>query len=364
MNCQEIEKYCLDYCDNNLSSELRTSFDEHLQQCHSCRNLVNLTHLENEALADPLDIPALSPDFNARLLDRIQSRGMLYPDREAKPNGQYHKYLFNRPYVKRSWALIAAALLLVLLIPSIFNQGLYNNQQEVRSKNAALNPARYDNTAIEKTSLKKVSDESLNQESSQPKYGSAAENNQIKADNTQININQELQLNAPANQQIPMAVHEPQDLVPGNGSSREVNKSKLNSRLQSSHDEGLKPYPENIPVTYELVLKDESNGQYIYQYRENGTEIQLCIIITPLVQQQFSTTSVVGTASESAQTTAIGDYQKSDLAATTPEAPAAVLNSSNKDISSDNIQYNLTVSGNLPQDKIEAIASTITLSQK
>ncbi len=357
MNCQEIEKYCLDYCDNTISSELRTSFEEHLQQCHGCRNLVNLTHLENEALAEPVDIPALSPDFNTRLLDRIQAQGMLYPDKETKPNGQYHKYLFNRPYVKRSWALLAAALLLVLLIPPILNQGLNSNQQAARNNGVkTLNLPNYSNTTLEKTSLGKTNEESISQDTSKVKTDSAADNNKTNED-------QKLQLKVPANYEIPLAALEDKELVPGNGSSREVGKAELNSRLQSSHDEYLEPYPENIPATYELVQKNESNGQYIYQFRESGTDIQLCIIITPLVQQQFSSTSVAGVASEPAPTPAAEEYQKVGTVVT-PETPASVLNSSNKDISSDNVQYNLVVSGNLPQDKIEAIASTITLSQK
>lgn len=357
MNCQEIEKYCLDYCDNNLSPELRASFDEHLQQCNNCRNLVDLTHLESEALSDPVDIPALSPDFNTRLMDRIQAKGMLYPDQEAKPETQYQKYLFNRPYVKRSWAMLAAALLLVLLIPPILKQGLYDQQPGLINGVKTVTLPQNTNTKIEKTSLEKNNNKPLNQDTSQLKSASPADNNNMTYGN------QDLKLKLP-NQEIPLAAHQPQELVPGNGSSREVNKSSLNSRLQTSHDEGLAPYPDNIPASYELVQKNESNGQYIYQYRESGTNIELCIIITPLLQQQISAASMDGEASEAPETAVTENYQMSNTTASTTEPPASMLNSCNKSISSDNINYNLTVSGNLPQEKIEAIASTITLSQK
>lgn len=361
MNCQEIEKYCLDYCDNNLSSELRRPFEEHLEQCKHCRNLLYLTGMENEVLADPVDIPALAPDFNARLLDRIQAHGPLYPNEKVKSGGQFHEYLFNRPYVKRSWALLVAALLLVLLIPPILNQDSNNNRQLAGNNTLQTQILPQQSNLMEKASLDKAHDEYLKQETIQPQSDSTG------GDSTPVYGDGEVRYKSSKQeipeQEIPLAVHEPDELIPGNGSSREVGNSNLSSRSITNHQEELKPYPENLPVGYELVQNNVSNGQYIYQYRENTTNTELNIIITPL-DQQISAGSMGAADSAAVKTSAAESCPILDPNTEDPVSPAAVLNSSNKHIGSADVAYNLMVSGNLPQEKIDFIASSITLGKK
>ncbi|MDD2619898.1 MAG: zf-HC2 domain-containing protein [Syntrophomonadaceae bacterium] len=355
MNCQDIEKYCLDYCDNNLSPELNELFEQHLQQCNNCKNLIDLTMLENSILLDPIDIPPLKPDFNARLLDRIDSNGQLYPNSALSNNGGLSKYLFNRPFIKRSWALIAAVLLLALVLPSILNQNINNSQHLAQNDIDNNSQPQYNKTKLERTTTEKSNlslDQEIVQLKSESKTPSSTED--LADSGKQAKI---------TNQEIALDTLAPQELVAGNGSSREANKTKISSRLLVN-DEASEPYPENLPPNYQLVANNQSNGQFIYLYRETATNEELNIIITPLKLEDIKPAAMSEAVAETSNTNAIVSYQMANENELSTAADKALLNSSSKDITTENVSYSLTISGNLPQEKIDSIASLITLTEK
>lgn len=72
MNCQLIDQYVFDYCENNLSPTLKEKIDHHLAECQRCSQQVNLTCLENEFLTDKSDLPVLTDDFTNKVMHKIQ----------------------------------------------------------------------------------------------------------------------------------------------------------------------------------------------------------------------------------------------------------------------------------------------------
>lgn len=73
MNCQLIDQYVFDYCENNVSPALREKIDHHLAECQRCSQQVNLTCLENEFLTDKSDLPDLPDDFTDKVMLKIRS---------------------------------------------------------------------------------------------------------------------------------------------------------------------------------------------------------------------------------------------------------------------------------------------------
>lgn len=73
MNCQLIDQYVFDYCENNISPALREKIDHHLAECQRCSQQVNLTCLENEFLSDKSDLPDLTDDFADKVMHKIHA---------------------------------------------------------------------------------------------------------------------------------------------------------------------------------------------------------------------------------------------------------------------------------------------------
>lgn len=359
MNCHEFERYCLDYCDNNLSSEIRGQFEEHLLQCEPCQNLIALCNMENEVLRDPVDLPALAPDFNSRLLARVRSECDIYPHYDDM-NGSsvLKKFILKRPYFNRPATLLAAVLLLVLILPSLLNQDFTNTKQLPENAIQDSQP-QYDNTKLQKTAAN-------GSEQSSPDEEQVAD--LLKSKSTSIGSaksfkesGQEFQA---SNQPIPLAAPTPQDIVSGNGSSREINNAKIGARLPAEKRGIYQPYPENIPPAYILLQSSESNGQFIYIYRETAGSNELNITITPINQQPAVTVGLAGDAAEQAPKIDNESCKVLDNNAAGITSATAVLNSASRDILRDDFNYRLTLSGKLPQAEIEAIASAVTLGEK
>jgi len=121
MNCRQVDDYIYAYCDNTLSPEQRILFDRHLKDCEVCRNKLRLTLLENEILKDPGDIPALSEDFNCRLMKTIKSNNKITQQNDEKLGFSKAMNAFKTrlPCPVIISTAIAVILLLVIFIPGI-----------------------------------------------------------------------------------------------------------------------------------------------------------------------------------------------------------------------------------------------------
>lgn len=70
MNCQEIHNQFIFYLDGELSPKDTIAFEKHIQECNSCKNLLN----QIKATYQQVDIPDLSDNFTDTTLSKIQSK--------------------------------------------------------------------------------------------------------------------------------------------------------------------------------------------------------------------------------------------------------------------------------------------------
>ena len=140
MNCQQAENHIYQYCEANLSPELCLLLEEHLKTCENCRNLVELTRMENAVLKDALALDYLDDNFTRRVMNAVSARSMA-STMDQKP--------VSKPRAKRPYWYLATAAAIVLLFTA-FAPGIYNNlfnqdsQMDVAIKDTARNQETVD----------------------------------------------------------------------------------------------------------------------------------------------------------------------------------------------------------------------------
>lgn len=106
MDCRELNSQIDDYCDDSVSPQTYLKISKHLKECPACQQLYLLIRLENEVLRDTSDIPALSPDFTARVMESIGSV-------RRKPGIFYNRKVWY------SGIAAAAVVALILFVPQM-----------------------------------------------------------------------------------------------------------------------------------------------------------------------------------------------------------------------------------------------------
>lgn len=110
MNCQLFERYVFDYCDDNLSPDLKAKMDKHRQECPRCNNQVKLTYLENQVLRDTSDLPVLADDFTSRVMQQVTGAD------QATLHLRWTRKPFSSKVKKYAWTAAAVGLVLCLAI--------------------------------------------------------------------------------------------------------------------------------------------------------------------------------------------------------------------------------------------------------
>jgi hypothetical protein len=130
INCKNFRENVCAYIDNELNIKERLSFDEHVRSCRECkRELDEMTQIIG--LCTDLPQQELPVDFKAELHEKL----VTVADRQGskvisikKPNG-FH--------FLRTFATIAAGLLLVLLAGSFYKFGFFSPAKMQDSTNSA-----------------------------------------------------------------------------------------------------------------------------------------------------------------------------------------------------------------------------------
>lgn len=73
MLCTELESRILDYQEGRLSPAIRQEVEAHIAHCAACRQLAGQLQLLDAVLSAALRVPALSADFDTRLLGRVEA---------------------------------------------------------------------------------------------------------------------------------------------------------------------------------------------------------------------------------------------------------------------------------------------------
>ena len=134
MDCQQIDDYIWAYCDGTLSPELTVELDEHLNNCHYCRKMVDLCRMETEILAAAPDIPPLNDDFSRRVIISLNPSTV-----PSAPRGGLFSFLGRHRY-GLGGAVAAAVLLLALYLPGMMEPKQFEDTAElpIKSESAQI----------------------------------------------------------------------------------------------------------------------------------------------------------------------------------------------------------------------------------
>jgi hypothetical protein len=134
LDCQQIDDYIWAYCDGTLSPELTVELDEHLNNCHYCRKMVDLCRMETEILAAAPDIPPLNDDFSRRVIISLNPSTV-----PSAPRGGLFSFLGRHRY-GLGGAVAAAVLLLALYLPGMMEPKQFEDTAElpIKSESAQI----------------------------------------------------------------------------------------------------------------------------------------------------------------------------------------------------------------------------------
>jgi hypothetical protein len=259
MNCRQIDELIFDYCENKLPDDLMKAVQEHIKQCSFCSNNEKWTRLENKILAKPVNIPPLSEDFAAKVMQPLQSGDEMAACDKA-----------NRPkrrtiYTVLGALAIAAVIMLAVKIPAL--QQPETVPQQVAQKNTQNIAA----PSITEQKLSGQKDELL-----KSKAAGSVESFEIldanKADQAPQEEAQEQNIIAPASNDRLM--------VTEMDSSRSAIPL---AKIAAVHPAPAMPIPVGVPAQYNLIkhATEEQCAVYYYSSSDSLTNFTLAISQSP-----------------------------------------------------------------------------------
>ena len=110
MKCVRIQQWISDIVDGEMSKEIKTKIEAHLDTCPACRAFQDQIVRINEEMRS-LDVPELSPkqslEFTTRLRSTISKLG------EKRGNGILHLF-------RRKWVFVPTSVIMISLFILIF----------------------------------------------------------------------------------------------------------------------------------------------------------------------------------------------------------------------------------------------------
>jgi len=112
MNCQQVDKYLYDYCDNILTPDQQILLQQHLAGCPGCRQVVDQALLETSILREEWDTPALPADFTSRVMKQIAAKPIPQAGSTVNPA------VVNRkgPWQRWFMGVVAAAAVFLMVV--------------------------------------------------------------------------------------------------------------------------------------------------------------------------------------------------------------------------------------------------------
>lgn len=345
MNCQHCNKHMYSYFDLDLSAQLRQDIDRHLAQCSSCRFQYDLTRQENQVLQDCHDIPALSADFNQRVMQAISQEPMPPVEKlicMSKDNPARRRWLsvFN--------GAVAAVVLLALCIyiPDIMSE----EKKEIALKDSPLVSQRQ---TLDKTSVAMTGGTGglagSKMTSEQSKEHLSVQNDKDSA---------KTQLKLPAGQSYGRSGNPPVIAYKDDAGSAYWGQQDVGRSIRA---EAPVPAPpsvsvwslQNIPAQYQLLnMSNTGPRQTEYSYQNQDGSQTLTIKLIPVVEPQPDEISIGSVNDSSPQP------QMRFLAAGS-QGPSFI----DRIIEVDNEKLKLVISGNMSTDELNNLASNIVINK-
>lgn len=367
MNCQQIDKYLFEYCNNKLSPESQQEFTDHLQCCESCKVLVDITLLEDDILKEAADLPLLKDDFTQRVIQQVSIAPHLV-DASVQSTTASRPKKASRFYL--GGAVAAAVILLALFIPGILDltapKGSFNLADSTIPQQKSKSEADENNT-VRVGSL----GESEKIVMSDSADTSSAANLPSSNDSVPLDITVTKSLKADSSQSSHPTVTSMS--ISGSASGYEKQPSRTSSAAQESllagkaqgslqlelpgNNDLMRLQPVNLPSYCKLdKIIYTSQDEITYQYLIADSQHTLSITITPIASEQKE--------SDSADSRSLG-FQAimDDPSAETSLADISLSNATQVVREVNNSTYRIDVTASLPANDVYFIANTITFKE-
>lgn len=341
MNCQLCNQHMYSYFDGEISDQIKQEIDRHIAQCSSCRFQYDLTRQENLILLDSSDIPALSLDFNQRVLKAVAEGPSPLEDLLA----------VTKPEPVRRFRLplyTTAAVAVVLLALCIYVPGIMHDRQErIASKS--------DQTVTQPKIIAKIPAGNMTAGT----LGAAGSVNELKDEHLEImndKSTSKITLSLPAthNKEAYGNSSSNNDLDGGTIQWAGQDVGRCDRKFASLAAPTSPNWSlQNIPAQYQLLnmtKPNEHQAEYNYQTPDGNENLTVKIIAVPVQNSEVIVGAVGMSNSEPPQ----------GLFAVSPKAAASV----SREIQVGNEKIKLILSGNnLTTEELTNIASNIEINK-
>lgn len=351
MNCRQVDEHIFSYCDGELAPSLSSELASHIAGCPACQSQLELTRLENELLASELTCPALPESFAAGVMAAISRNIGTGPMEMAAAKNR-------KPWYTRTplWLTATAAAFILLLYtvsPAIFSPSKDIAEQKAPAvKVADINPAsnftmsgRAESKAAQNSKKEAAANESIAEEQAKVMT--------VPADTaTEEADNQVRTLATGGSGDAGGNIYMKRDSYPDRDRSDTI---KLKLPANVTFGGSAAPRISNMPTAYHMVNTANQSDTWTYFYEGNGQQIIISLNTNPSAR---ITNYAAPAAPESPATAACGAAESNVVGNS-----EAGLNSVCRSLEVDNVNYQLTVSGELSQDDLSTLASQLTVEK-
>lgn len=332
MNCQQVDKYILAYCDNDLPPELANQVEQHIKDCNNCAANMALTKLENSILNN---LPPVEPtdSFTANVMQKVFV---------TTPEHYSSKFLSKKTLI---FAIPVAAVLLIFLatsLPSFINLDKNTIPTKISEKDELgeyTPPLMQKDTANIKSSLNDELESNYIDDFDKPKQEEQIDYGKV---------------NTPSNKEIA-------DINNYEEIDEKTKLSDISSRSQilKSASPEMPDYIDltiyNLPTNYTLAnINNISDDEVSYHYLDSSNDTVIDITLTKLTPE---TTRVKEEAFSTIASLSAEDNNVTPLEENLP------FNKYSFEINHEDELYLVTMQSNLPTEKLLTLSSTITITK-
>lgn len=360
MNCQQIDKYIYEFCDNRLTPQMQDGIKAHLEHCESCRDKVAAARCEGNLLRSMETIPPLQPDFTMQVMSLIQ--GNL--SRRRANRFAWNAYGFTRRF--RWWwgAASAAVLILAICSLSLLEQpvGIRLAEQADRGSvqtetlPAALNSIQEKSPKPEETQAAEVKEPVM-----EPVKESAQEP-PTRFDRVAL---QDSQATAPPYDSALKRASQPVPSYRSAATTAAPNDQVVKSTPPTYPNRGvelLTLHPTNLPPEYLLQAVISNSDQDItFVFQNQVTQQELNLRLTAVNNQTDNLDIQDSTSDTPFKTDSANDSE--GLGGSSPTEDL-IINSYQSNMNYNQHHYQLVVTGNLSTEELATIAKSIKLEEE
>lgn len=354
MNCQQIDNQILNYCEGKLPENLAREIREHIEVCPLCRNNEKWTRLENQILQEPIEVPPLAKDFDARVMSKLIGAGEISA---ANPAALHRTSLRKGLYTAFTLAAVAAVIVLAIIIPSY---QLNDDTVNIAQNNTKI----YESTAAKDQIT--VGSPGKTEEAKEAAEAGARQSEPMEDDAGLLSNKTAAQIQF--YDSVPEAFDSNENTNRQNRSlpSPAPTPNRSMALMQAAEAEQLQvlPVPQGLPSCYRIAKCEYLNNEVLYHYCHEDGSRNFAISIFPGGDKELDTflAKEIEADNSPATNNEIGqdcELNQSEPSAAITQVPSAVI----REVQLDNQLFTLKLTG-LPEEEASTVLDQITLTFK